>query len=497
MNNRVMPSSLEAEQTLIGCILNSTDRFIEADTILNSEDFYVDKHKKIYETIKKLCDNSVSVDTVTVVDNLKKKGILEECGGITYLSNLETGAVNYSSIENYARIVKEKSDRRALVKTGSKLMEDAFEKEDVKEAIEDAEKCIFNVSASKNITGPERIDTILEKAFVKLEKRCKNGGGLVGISTGFKGIDDITGGLKPGEFVIVAARPSMGKTAFALNIAQSASRTSSVIIFSLEMETESLLNRMISSSCMIKMNDIQSGTLTDDQFVSIMKRTSELGRRNLYIDDKSTMLSDIKALCRKQKLQKGLDVIVIDYLQLIRTTMKANQREQEVSYISKELKSLAKELNITVIALSQLSRAPETRNDHRPMLSDLRESGSIEQDADIIHFIYRDAYYNNNKKKKGKKKDSEGIQGEFKINNSLSTSINKSTTDNSTDNSGNLNINKNNENNMRKDVEYNKKPDDIIAEIITAKNRNGQTKTNKLNWIGEYQRFTSADVIKQ
>lgn len=493
MNNRVMPSSLEAEQTLIGCILNSTDRFIEADTILNSEDFYVDKHKKIYETIKKLCDNSVSVDTVTVVDNLKKKGILEECGGITYLSNLETGAVNYSSIENYARIVKEKSDRRALVKTGSKLMEDAFEKEDVKEAIEDAEKCIFNVSASKNITGPERIDTILEKAFVKLEKRCKNGGGLVGISTGFKGIDDITGGLKPGEFVIVAARPSMGKTAFALNIAQSASRTSSVIIFSLEMETESLLNRMISSSCMIKMNDIQSGTLTDDQFVRIMKRTSELGKRNLYIDDKSTMLSDIKALCRKQKLQKGLDVIVIDYLQLIRTTMKANQREQEVSYISKELKSLAKELNITVIALSQLSRAPEARNDHRPMLSDLRESGSIEQDADIIHFIYRDAYYNNNKKKKGKKKDSEGIQGEFKINNSASTSVNKSTADNS----GNLNINKNNENNMRKDVEYNKKTDDIIAEIITAKNRNGQTKTNKLNWIGEYQRFTSADVIKQ
>ncbi|WP_455796222.1 replicative DNA helicase [Clostridium butyricum] len=493
MNNRVMPSSLEAEQTLIGCILNSTDRFIEADTILNSEDFYVDKHKKIYETIKKLCDNSVSVDTVTVVDNLKKKGILEECGGITYLSNLETGAVNYSSIENYARIVKEKSDRRALVKTGSKLMEDAFEKEDVKEAIEDAEKCIFNVSASKNITGPERIDTILEKAFVKLEKRCKNGGGLVGISTGFKGIDDITGGLKPGEFVIVAARPSMGKTAFALNIAQSASRTSSVIIFSLEMETESLLNRMISSSCMIKMNDIQSGTLTDDQFVRIMKRTSELGKRNLYIDDKSTMLSDIKALCRKQKLQKGLDVIVIDYLQLIRTTMKANQREQEVSYISKELKSLAKELNITVIALSQLSRAPEARNDHRPMLSDLRESGSIEQDADIIHFIYRDAYYNNNKKKKGKKKDSEGIQGEFKINNSASTSVNKSTADNS----GNLNINNNNENNMRKDVEYNKKTDDIIAEIITAKNRNGQTKTNKLNWIGEYQRFTSADVIKQ
>ncbi|WP_455822766.1 replicative DNA helicase [Clostridium butyricum] len=493
MNNRVMPSSLEAEQTLIGCILNSTDRFIEADTILNSEDFYVDKHKKIYETIKKLCDNSVSVDTVTVVDNLKKKGILEECGGITYLSNLETGAVNYSSIENYARIVKEKSDRRALVKAGSKLMEDAFEKEDVKEAIEDAEKCIFNVSASKNITGPERIDTILEKAFVKLEKRCKNGGGLVGISTGFKGIDDITGGLKPGEFVIVAARPSMGKTAFALNIAQSASRTSSVIIFSLEMETESLLNRMISSSCMIKMNDIQSGTLTDDQFVRIMKRTSELGKRNLYIDDKSTMLSDIKALCRKQKLQKGLDVIVIDYLQLIRTTMKANQREQEVSYISKELKSLAKELNITVIALSQLSRAPEARNDHRPMLSDLRESGSIEQDADIIHFIYRDAYYNNNKKKKGKKKDSEGIQGEFKINNSSSTSVNKSTADNS----GNLNINKNNENNMRKDVEYNKKTDDIIAEIITAKNRNGQTKTNKLNWIGEYQRFTSADVIKQ
>lgn len=493
MNNRVMPSSLEAEQTLIGCILNSTDRFIEADTILNSEDFYVDKHKKIYETIKKLCDNSVSVDTVTVVDNLKKKGILEECGGITYLSNLETGAVNYSSIENYARIVKEKSDRRALVKAGSKLMEDAFEKEDVKEAIEDAEKCIFNVSASKNITGPERIDTILEKAFVKLEKRCKNGGGLVGISTGFKGIDDITGGLKPGELVIVAARPSMGKTAFALNIAQSASRTSSVIIFSLEMETESLLNRMISSSCMIKMNDIQSGTLTDDQFVRIMKRTSELGKRNLYIDDKSTMLSDIKAICRKQKLQKGLDVIVIDYLQLIRTTMKANQREQEVSYISKELKSLAKELNITVIALSQLSRAPEARNDHRPMLSDLRESGSIEQDADIIHFIYRDAYYNNNKKKKGKKKDSEGIQGEFKINNSSSTSVNKSTADNS----GNLNINKNNENNMRKDVEYNKKTDDIIAEIITAKNRNGQTKTNKLNWIGEYQRFTSADVIKQ
>lgn len=462
MNNRNVPSNIDAEQTLIGCLLNSTDKFIEADTLLNSDDFYVDKHKKIYETIKKLCEESVSVDTVTVVEELKKKGYLQGCGGVTYLSNLETGAVNYSSIENYAKIVKEKSDRRKLIKAGAKLMEDAYDNEDVRAVIDQAEKSLFNVSASKSTCGLERIDSILEKAFIKLEERCKKGGGLIGISTGFKGIDEITGGLKRGEFVIVAARPSMGKTAFALNMAQSASKNGSVIVFSLEMESESLMNRMISSSCLIKLNSIQNGQLTDDEFSKIFERTTELGRRNIFIDDKSVMLSDIKALCRKQKLLKGLDVVVIDYLQLIRTNIKNGQREQEVSYISRELKALAKELQITVVALSQLSRAPEARNDHRPMLSDLRESGSIEQDADVIHFIYRDSYYNSKKKRKKDSKDEE----------SSSVLVESKS-------------------NYEDDKAKNK-----IAEIITAKNRNGRTMTNKLYWLGEYQRFTSVNVFE-
>lgn len=472
MKNRMLPSSLEAEQTLIGCLLNSTDKFIEADTLLNSEDFYVDKHKKIYETVKKLCEEAVSVDTVTVIEELKKNGMFESCGGATYLSNLETGAINYSSIENYAKIVKEKSDRRKLIKTGSKIIEDAFENQDVRAAIDEAEKSLFSVSASKNSAGLERIDSILEKTFVRIEERCKNGGGLIGISTGFKGIDEITGGFKKGEFVIVAARPSMGKTAFALNMAQSASKHGSVIIFSLEMESESLMNRMISSSCLIKLNNIQNGQLTDDEFVDILQRTSELGSRNLYIDDTCVMLSDIKALCRKQKLQKGLDVIVIDYLQLIRTNAKSNQREQEVSYISRELKALAKELQITVIALSQLSRAPEARNDHRPMLSDLRESGSIEQDADVIHFIYRDSYYADKKKKLKKK-----TNNDEKLRNTESYNIKS--------------------NDLMKDMNNNQtnKAEDIMAEIITAKNRNGRTKTNKLYWLGEYQRFTSVNIF--
>lgn len=192
MDNRIMPSNIEAECTLLGCILNSTDKFIEADAILNADDFYVDKHKKIYETIKKLCEESVSVDTVTVSEELKKNGQLKECGGITYLSDLETGAFNYSNIENYAKIVKEKSDRRRLAKAGAKLMEDAFDKEDVRGIIDSAQKCIFNVASGKNTEGIERIDSILEKAFLNIEKRYKNGGSLIGISTGFKGIDDIT-----------------------------------------------------------------------------------------------------------------------------------------------------------------------------------------------------------------------------------------------------------------------------------------------------------------
>ncbi|NFO10952.1 replicative DNA helicase [Clostridium botulinum] len=434
--NRALPNSIEAEQTLLGCIISSIDKFLEVDALVHELDFYVDKHKKIYGAIKKLVNRGVTVDAITLMEELKSRNMLMLCGGASYITELSLSGINYSNIASYAEIIREKSNRRKLIRAGQTLISKSFD-EDINLVLEETERELYNVEASKESNEIVPISKAVEKSLELLEERYKTGGKLKGISTGFKELDELSSGLKEKDFIIVAARPSMGKTAFALNIGQAASKHGSVAIFSLEMSRDQLMDRLLAAKCMIQFTKITDGTLNEKEFLDISNGANNLGTRKLFIDDEASLLSDIKAKCRKLKLQQGLNVVIIDYLQLIRVNIKTNSREQEVSHISRELKALAKELGITVIALSQLSRAPEQRVDHRPMLSDLRESGSIEQDADIIHFLYRDEYYN---------KESE---------------------------------------------------DRNIAEVITAKNRNGITRTTKLAWLGQYQRFGTLDVIRR
>lgn len=430
---KALPSSIETEQVLLGCLINETSSFIEADEMIDEEDFYLDKHKKIYRTIKGIINKGSSADLVTISESLKKDNLLSECGGITYLSQLSSAAIGYSFLKNYIKIIKEKSARRKLILAGQKLIQSGFEA-DIDTTIEETENKLFDILSSKS-NDIVSVQEAVEMSFSTLEERYKVKGKLRGLSTGFHEIDKLSSGLRKTDFIVIAARPSMGKTAFALNIGQAASKFGSVAIFSIEMAREQLMDRFLAARCLIDFNKITDGDLSDNQWGKILNEAALLKKRKLFIDDKARMLNDIKAKCRKLKMQQGLDVAIIDYLQLIRTNKKTSSREQEVSYISQELKALAKELDITVIALAQLSRAPEQRLDHRPILSDLRESGSIEQDADIIHFLYRDEYYN-------------------------------------------------------KETE-----DRNIAEVITAKNRNGITKTTKLAWIGQYQRFGTLDAI--
>ncbi|WP_244832980.1 replicative DNA helicase [Clostridium sp. BJN0001] len=432
---RALPSAVETEQTLLGCILNNTQSFLEVDGYLNESDFYASNHKEIYKAIKYLIHENIGIDLITFLEYLKKNNLIDKCGGVTYVTELFATGIGYSLVSDYAKIIKEKSSRRKLIKAGRELSLQAYD-EDINMLVENISDELLYAQSSKQGGEIIGMQEAMEESLKDLEERYQNKGKLRGISSGFKELDKLSSGLRRTDFMIIAARPSMGKTAFALNIGQAASQYGSVAIFSIEMSRAQLMDRLLAARCFINYDNVKNGNLNDNEWNKIMQEAGSLEQRKLFIDDESRMLSDIKARCRKVKIQKGLDVVIIDYLQLIRVSKKTQSREQEVSYISQELKALAKELDITVIALAQLSRAPEQRPDHRPKLSDLRESGSIEQDADIINFIYRDEYYN-------------------------------------------------------PDTE-----DKNIAEIITAKDRNGITATTKLVWIGKYQRFGSLDVIR-
>lgn len=431
-----LPSNVEAEQAVLGCIISSLDKLIEVEPIVMSDDFYIDKHKKIYEVVISLANRRIGIDLVTVIEEIRKKDLLDRCGGVTYITELATSYFESNNVIYYAEIVKEKANRRRLIKTSKRLLEKAYEEGNIKSIIDDTENELYKVSSSQNTNDILPIADAVEQTLISLEERYKNGGKIVGLSTGFEDLDKVTSGLKKSDFVVIAARPSMGKTALALNIGQAVSKNANVAIFSLEMPKDQLMDRLLSAKCLVDFSKISIGKLDDNEFDKVSNGANDLMTRKLFIDDTSSLLTDIKAKCRKLKIQNGLDLVLIDYIQLIRTTLNTTNREQEVAYISREIKGLAKELGINIIALAQLSRAPEQRADHRPILSDLRESGSIEQDADVIHFLYRDEYYN---------KESE---------------------------------------------------DKNIAEVITAKNRNGRTGTTKLAWLGNYQRFGSLDVIR-
>lgn len=429
---QMLPQNLEAEQALLGCLINKPSKIQDIEDTVYVSDFYLEKHKVLYSALKELSANNNEIDLVTLLEELRMENKLTEAGGVSYITELSNGFYT-SNIKSYIDIIKDKANRRALIKLGRDTISEAYSEKDLEKVTGEVEDSIYKINNNKESVDFIGIGQAVEETLKRIEINYQNGGKILGTTTGYKDLDNTISGLVPGDFIIVAARPSMGKTAFALNIAQYASKEVNVGIFSLEMTREQLVQRMISSRCLIEYQNIKTGALTDKEFMKITSGINAIMSRNIFIDDESTTLSEIKAKAKWLKNRKGLDVIMIDYLQLIESTEKSASREQEVSKISRELKKLAKQLNITVIALSQLSRAPEQRSDHRPILSDLRESGSIEQDADIILMLYRDEYYN------------------------------KETHDKN------------------------------IADVIINKNRNGEVKTIKLGWLGQYQRFAELD----
>lgn len=432
-DTRQLPHSIEAEQAALGCIINYKSQLALAEDVLKDDDFYWDKHKRIFSTIKALSRKDMNIDLITLLNELKVSDSIDKCGGVSYITELATNTVFSSNVESYVKIIKDKSDRRNLIRAGRELISKSYEESEVESIISTVEDKIYKVINSKESEDILDMGQSVEKVLTRIENNYCNGGKILGNTTGFKEIDNTISGFQKGDFIIVAARPSMGKTAFALNIGQHASKGASVGIFSLEMTTEQLMERLISSRSLVEFGKIKTGKLDEAEFRKITDAANVLAKRKIFIDDKSTNLSDIKAKCRNLKIKEGLDVVIIDYLQLIEISDKTNSREQEIAKISRELKKLAKKLEITIVALSQLSRAPEQRTDHKPILSDLRESGSIEQDADVIFMLYRDEYYNKESEEKN------------------------------------------------------------IAEVIINKNRNGETKTIKLGWIGQYQRFATLD----
>lgn len=438
---KVPPNNIEAEQSVIGSMLLDKNAISTAAEILRGEDFYKEAHGQIFNCIMELNDKDEPADLVTLVDSLRSKGILENVGGITYLSNLVSSVPTTANVKYYAKIVEEKSTLRRLIKSSSELMDKCYSaQEEVPSILEKAEKDIFDISQKAMTHDFEPMSRILEKSFNEIERLYKNKGALTGVPTGFSDLDSKTSGLQRGDFILIAARPSMGKTAFALNIAQYAAirNKNTVAVFSLEMGKESLVQRMLCSEASIDMLKLRTGNLDDDDWVRLARSAGPLAEAKIYIDDTPGIsITEMRSKCRRLKIEHSLDLIVIDYLQLMSGRGKTENRQQEVSDISRSLKALAKEMDVPVISLSQLSRAPEARADHRPMLSDLRESGSIEQDADVVCFLYRDEYYNKETDKKN------------------------------------------------------------IAEVIIAKQRNGPTGTVELAFIGKYTKFAGLDRVHQ
>ncbi|MBC2582207.1 replicative DNA helicase [Clostridium sp. DJ247] len=438
---RSMPHSIEAEQSVLGSMLIDKTSIAEAMEVLKTEDFYKDAHKVIFEAILDLFQKDIAVDIITLTESLKAKDKLEASGGITYISELSGSIISTANIQSYIKIVKDKSTLRKLIRASTKIIEESYNsQDDVPRAIDLAEKEIFNIADNRTASDFEPMSTVLERGFLEIERLFNNKGETTGVPSGFRELDDKTSGFQKGDMVLIAARPSMGKTTFALNLAEFAALRSgkSVAIFSLEMSKEQLAYKLLCSEAHVDMLKLRTGNLEDKDWENIAKASGPLAAAKIYIDDTAGIsVMEMRSKCRRLKIEHGIDLIVIDYLQLMSGSKGSESRQQEVSEISRSIKALAKEMQCPVIALSQLSRAPEQRADHRPMLSDLRESGSIEQDADLVMFLYRDEYYN-------------------------------------------------------KETE-----DKNIGECIIAKQRNGPTGTVKLAWLGQFSKFGNLDVIHQ
>ncbi len=438
LTDRIPPQNIEAEQAVLGAIFLEPSTLTVATEILIPEDFYRNAHQQIYLTMLKLGDHGKAVDVVTVTEDLAAAKQIEDVGGIAYLSELAASVPTAANIEYYARIVEEKSLLRRLIRTATTIAQDGYNREDeVEDLLSEAEKSIMEVAQRKNAGAFHNIKDVLVRTYDNIELLHNRKGDVTGIPTGFAELDRMTAGFQRNDLIIVAARPSVGKTAFALNIAQNVATNTDekVAIFSLEMGAEQLVMRMLCAEGNINAQNLRTGALTDEDWRKLTMAMGSLSNSGIYIDDTPGIrIGEIRSKCRRLKQEQGLGMILIDYLQLIQGNGRSgDNRQQEVSEISRSLKGLARELEVPVIALSQLSRGVEQRQDKRPMMSDIRESGSIEQDADIVAFLYRDDYYD---------KESE---------------------------------NKN------------------MIEIIIAKQRNGPTGTVELAFVKEYNKFVNIE----
>lgn len=434
---KIPPHSLEGEQSVLGAMLLDKDAIVVASEILRDEDFYKEAHKEIFEAVIEIYNRNEPVDLVTLSEELKKRGTLEAVGGSVYLADLSDAVSTTANIKYYCEIVEEKSVLRKLIKASDDIIAKGYQAdEEVNSIIDLAEKKIFDITQRRGQEGFAVIKDVLLDSFNKIEEMSKRQGGITGLSTGFIDLDNKTSGLQKSDLVLLAARPSVGKTTLGINIAQNCALKSdaSVAVFSLEMSKEQLVQRMLSSESHVELRKIINGQLSEDEWPKLVNSMGPLSKAKVFIDDTPGItVMEMKAKCRKLKVEKGLDLVVIDYLQLMQGNGKTDNRQQEISEISRGLKGLAKEMNCPVIALSQLSRAPELRADHRPILSDLRESGAIEQDADIVMFLYRDEYYNPDTDKKN------------------------------------------------------------IGEVIIAKHRNGPTGTVEMVFMGQYTKFVNLE----
>lgn len=434
---KTLPVNLEAEQSVLGSMIKDKDSIADAIEVLRPEDFYKDAHKIIFATIYALYQKDIPIDMITLLEELKSTNKLDECGGITYVSEVSGSVISTANVNSYIKIVKDKSMLRKLISTSTTIIEECYDNQNNVEAVIDsAESKIFNLVENRNTSDFEHMSEILERGFLQIEKVFNNKGHVSGVESGFTELDAKTSGFQKGDMILIAARPSMGKTTFALNIAENAALRGGkkIAIFSLEMSKEQLSYKLLCSQANIDMLRLRTGELEDKDWENIARASGPLSTAEIYIDDTAgTSVMEMRSKCRRLKMEHGIDMIIIDYLQLMSGSRQSESRQQEVSEISRSIKALAKEMECPIIALSQLSRAPEQRADHRPMLSDLRESGSIEQDADVVMFLYRDEYYD-------------------------------------------------------KDTE-----DKNIAECIIAKQRNGPVGTIKLAWLGQYSRFANGD----
>lgn len=398
MSARIPPQNLEAEQSILGGLMLDREALDQVGDMLLAEDFYKPGHQKIYNAIKDLHSKGQPIDIITVTNVLQSEGTMEMVGGPEYLISLLDKTISSANIASHAKIVKDKATLRRLIATNSQLIEKAYNQDfvDVESFVDQAESEIFKIGENKTQTGLVGSMEIVKASIQKIEELYKNKAEITGIGTGFKKLDEMTAGLHPGEMTIIAARPSMGKTAFSLNIAQHVALRlkKTVAYFSLEMGKESMMMRMLSAESKVSMSEIRNGRIQDSAWPKLINAASALSEASIFIDDTPGVSPfEIRSRARRLKAEHGLDVIMIDYLQLMSMKQKYNSREQEVAEISKSLKAIAKELQIPIIALAQLNRGVEGRTEKKPMLSDLRESGSIEQDADVIMMLYRDDYY--------------------------------------------------------------------------------------------------------